>query len=188
MWPSLMMENGPWASLGPANHRNYDQLKGEAVAPGGAEDHRGSSGALWMLPPTLWSTWEAETCQLSTKSCLDALRQEWVSSPQNPQFPPAATLKHPQGPLMSAFIQWSFFLASCCRLLSPHTGSVLHTDLWRPKPGDLEEGGNPVSHLEVVAQSADLYFCLPQCAYTHTSWRHFFLLCVGNSGTNKLSV
>lgn len=139
-WPSLMMEDGPWASLGPANHRNYGQLKGGSSSSWWS---RGPQRQLWSFmdaprPPILWSTWEAGTCQLSTRPRSDAPCEMGVgilstqSTVSTCCLPPASS-----GPPMSAFIQWSD------RLLSFHTGSVLHSDLWGAEPGDLEEGGSP---------------------------------------------
>lgn len=56
-----------------------------------------------MFPSILWSSWEAETCQLSTRPCLDASEQLGgrASPPQNLwslSNSPQALLSHPQGP------------------------------------------------------------------------------------------
>lgn len=56
-----------------------------------------------MFPSILWSSWEAETCQLSTRPCLDASEQLGgrASPPQNLRSlsnSPQALLSHPQGP------------------------------------------------------------------------------------------
>lgn len=137
-WPSLMVEDGPWASLGPANHRNYGQLKG------------GSSSSWWSRGPQrqLWSFMDApphfvvhlggRNMPAQHKATSDAPCEMGVgilstqSTVSTCCLPPASS-----GPPMSAFIQGS------SRHLSFHTGSVLHSDLWGAEPGDLEEGGSP---------------------------------------------
>lgn len=144
-WPSIMTKTGPWVSLGPANHRNYGQLKGDAAA---LVELRATEAALELYGcsfPFCGPTGRQKHAS-SAQGHVQMLcvRWGWLSFGQNPQFPPAASLKHPQGPLMPAFIQWSV-LASCYKLLSLHTSSVLHTDLWRVEPGDLERGREPMS-------------------------------------------
>lgn len=103
----------------------------------------------------------------------------WVSFRQDPQFPLAVSLE-------SAFIPRSFFLSSCYRLLSPHTGSVLHTDLFRVEPGDLGGSGEPMSitlrlwFSQLISASASL------CAYPQASYRALFAPYGDDSGTNQL--
>lgn len=96
-----------------------------------------------MLPLTLWSNWEAETCQLSTKPCLDALCEIGVSILSTESTVPTCCLSQTSAGITNVSIHPAELLLSLLlQAIFSHTGSVLHTDLWRPEPGDLEEGGN----------------------------------------------
>lgn len=143
-----------------------------------------------MLFHILWSNWEAETCQLSTRPRLDALCETGMGSLSTESTVPTCCLSqtstrtanvstHSVELLLLLLLRVTFSPPWLCPSHRPLEGGA-----WGPGGGRKPM----VNHLEAVAQSDHLCFCLPWCASLHTSWRAFSLLpCEDDSGTNQSS-
>lgn len=96
-----------------------------------------------MFPSILWSSWEAETCQLSTRPCLDA--SEPLGGRAPPRQGPWLPLQLPEGCALPAPGRREP-ASSLWGLLRCAPGSFLYSalsstqGLWRIKPRELEEG------------------------------------------------
>ena len=131
-----------------------------------------------MLPPILWSSWEVEASQLSTRPHLDASGPLRGRAPpqQDPQLPPQpaqALLSYPRGPLKSALSPWNP-PSLTQRFLSLHLCSVLHTRPLETRAWEPEEGETTASHLAGLrAPRRPAPAPLPRCSHITrpTRWK-----------------
>lgn len=103
-----------------------------------------------MFPSILWSSWEAETCQLSTRPRLDASEQPGGRAPprQDPQLPlqlPAGVRGCPRGRQSRRLVRGAFFAAHqppfSTRLCPPRKASEESSPGSRRRESD--RGGSP---------------------------------------------